>query len=58
MQIANGEQGLEALGSRLADANENAGREWYAQFTCQPQRLKTRLRPLIGRTEVNSAWRA
>ena len=55
MQIADGEQRLQALGARLADTDQNAGRERHAQLARQPQRLKTRLGPLIGRTVVNSA---
>ncbi len=55
MQIADGEQRLEALGPRLADANENAGRERHAQFARQLQRLKTDFGPLVGRAVVNSA---
>ena len=55
MQIADGEERLEALGPRLADADENAGREWHAQLAREPQRLKARLGPLIGRAIMNSA---
>ena len=33
VQIANGEERLEALAPCLADADQNAGREWDAQLT-------------------------
>ena len=55
MQIADGEERLEALGARLADANENAGRERHAQFARILQRLKTDLGPLVGRAIVYAA---
>ena len=32
VQIADGEERLEALGPCLADADQNAGREWHAQL--------------------------
>ena len=39
----------------LADADQNAGREWHAQLARQPQRFKARLGSLIGRAIMNSA---
>ena len=48
-------QRLEALGARLADADQNAGRERHAQFAREPHRLETRLGPLVGRAVVNAA---
>jgi hypothetical protein len=32
-----------------------AGREWHVQLARQPQRLKTRLGPLVGRAIMNSS---
>ena len=55
MQIADGEQRLEPLGARLADANENAGRERHAQLARESQRLETDLGPLVGRAVMNAA---
>ena len=55
VQFADSEQRLQALGPHLADADQNAGRERHAQLARQPQRLKTRLGPLIGRAVMNSA---
>ena len=40
---------------RLADADEDAGRERDAQFARQLQRLETRLGPLVGRAVMNAA---
>ena len=51
VEIADGDERLEALGPRLADADENAGRERHAEFARQPQRLETDLGPLIGRAD-------
>ena len=47
MQIADGEERFKALGPRLPDANQNAGRERHAQLARQSQRLKTRLGLLV-----------
>ena len=58
VEIANGEERLEALGPRLADADQNAGREWHAEFARAFKRLKTRLGPLVGRAVMDSAWLA
>ena len=55
MQIADGEERFKALGPRLADANQNAGRERHAQFARQLERLKTHFRPLVGRAVMNAA---
>ena len=55
VQIANGEERLEALAPCLADADQNSGRERHAQLARQPQCLKTRLGPLIGRAIMNPA---
>ena len=55
MEIADGEERLEALGARLADADQNAGRERHAQLAREPQRLETRLGPLVGRAIVDAA---
>ena len=55
MQIADREKRLEAFRPRLADANQNASREWDPQFARQPQRLKTDFRTLVGRAIMHSA---
>jgi hypothetical protein len=39
MQISDGQERLDALGPRLADANQNAGRERHAQIARKPQRI-------------------
>src|SRR3984885_8027576 len=56
MQIADGEERLEALGARLADADENAGRERHAQLARQSQRFKTSLGLVVRRAIMHAAW--
>ena len=55
MQIADGEQRLQALRPCLADADQNAGREGHALFAREPDGLKTDFRSLVRRAVVNAA---
>ena len=55
MQVSDGEERLETLGARLADADQNAGGERDAEFSREPQRLEARLGPLVGRAVMDSA---
>ena len=55
VQIADGEERLEALGARLADADQNAGGERNTEFAREPQRLEARLGPLVGRAIMDAA---
>ena len=55
MQVSDGEERLETLGRRLADADQDAGRERHAEFSRESQRLEAGLGPLVGRAVVDAA---
>ena len=55
VEIADGEERLEALGARLADADQNPSRERHAELAREPQRVETRLGRLVRRAIVDAA---
>src|SRR6185312_7242018 len=55
VEIADGEERLDAFGTRLADADQDAGRERHAEFAREPDRFETRLGRLVGRAVVDAA---
>jgi hypothetical protein len=55
VQVADREQRLDPLGTRLADPDQDPGRERDRELSGEPQRLQTYGRPLVGRAEVRAA---
>ena len=54
-ELAQGEQRVEALAPRFADADQNAARHRHTGFTGEPQRLQAARRAFVGRTEMRAA---
>jgi hypothetical protein len=48
VQVADGQEGIDALGERLADADQQAGGERHPRLAREPQRFEARGRRLVG----------
>ena len=48
VQVAEGEQRLDAFLARLADPDQNAGRERHRELPGEADRLQARVRVLVG----------
>ena len=55
VEIAQLEQRVDALGARLADADQETRRHGHARFAREPERFQAHRRLLVGRPEMRSA---
>ena len=58
VQIADRDQRLQSLRTRLADADQDAGGEWHRKFAGVPHHLQPHRRQLVGRAVMHATWLA